>query len=179
MKHIRYLLSKLMSDLNVCQWLNLLSKIFSQVTIFYNQVLVKKGQKVNWSSLLEQQQCSTWCDQSTVGAIPHEIKHTICALLVDKAMCIHSVWHCTIIYSTMCVYASWVVAWLKHSNWFVLSSPPSLLRTCESALYSPVYLILAVENCGLCMRQCLAFSNYRHVTPWNKDFEGRPFLRPF
>ena len=29
--------------------------------------------------------------------------------------------------------------------------------------YTPVHLVESVENCGLCMRQCLASSSYAHV----------------
>ena len=56
--------------------------------------------------------------QVVCGAVPHEIIHTLCT---TDAMCIDSVWHCSIMYSTLCVYASGTVARLHNSNWFITS----------------------------------------------------------
>ena len=54
-------------------------------------------------------------------AIPREIIHTLCS---TYAMCINSVWHCTIMYSTRCVYAPQVVVCLHISSWYVVPPPP-------------------------------------------------------
>ena len=59
----------------------------------------------------------TWQLVIISGTISCEIIHTLCTTY--HAMCIDSVWHCTIIYSTMC-YASRVAAWLHHSYWFIV-----------------------------------------------------------
>ena len=44
-------------------------------------------------------------------------------------------------------------------------NPPDfdLFNPIPNSDYTPVLLVESVENCGLCMRQCLASSSYAHV----------------
>ena len=78
--------------------------------------------------------------------------------------CVSILCDTVILYAMMFVSALQVLSRLHHNNSFVIPPLPSaeVMWKCP-ILLSPVHLILAVENCGLCMKRSIACCNYQHL----------------